>query len=53
MNGGTSTMLEGLTGTAIITEATNWVNVYDGLLLVVVGLGVGFAVTRFVKSLFF
>lgn len=46
-------MLEGLTGPAIISEATQWVDTYEGLLLVVVGLGIGFAVTRFVKSLFF
>lgn len=53
MTEGATGMLSSLTSSAIITEATSWVNVYDGLLLVVVGLGVGFAVTRFVKSMFF
>lgn len=46
-------MLEGLTSAAIIAEATTWVNNFDGVLKVVVGVGVGFAVVRFVKSMFF
>lgn len=46
-------MLEGLSTSAITTEATKWVTNFDGLLLVVVGIGVGFAVVRFVKGLFY
>lgn len=46
-------MLSGLSTTAITAEATNWVSNFDGLLLVVVGIGVGFGVVRFVKGLFY
>ncbi|WP_157804373.1 hypothetical protein [Lysinibacillus xylanilyticus] len=46
-------MFNGLTSTAITTEATSWAGNYDGVLMVVVGMGVAFAATRFVKSLFF
>lgn len=48
-----SGMFTNLTTTAITTEAANWAGQYDGLLLVVVGVGIGFACVRFVKSLFF
>lgn len=51
-NGGTS-MFDTLTPTAIISNATEWAGEFEAILLVVVGLGIGFAVTRFVKSLFF
>lgn len=51
--GGTTSMFPTLTPTAIIQNATQWAGEFDGILLVVVGLGIGFAVTRFVKSLFF
>lgn len=53
MTGGTPSMFDGLTPTAITSNATQWASNFDGILLVVVGLGIGFAVTRFVKSLFF
>jgi hypothetical protein len=46
-------MFSNLTSTAITTEATTWANNFNGLLLVVVGVGIGFACVRFVKSLFF
>lgn len=46
-------MFGGLTSAAITTEATSWASNFDGVALVVVGLGVGFACVRFVKSLFF
>ena len=46
-------MFTGLTPTSILTNATTWADNYEGILLVVVGMGVGFAATRFVKSLFF
>lgn len=46
-------MFANLTTAAITTEATSWANHFDELLLVVVGVGVGFAAVRFVKSLFF
>lgn len=46
-------MFTSLTTSAITTEATSWANHFDSLLLVVVGVGVGFAAVRFVKSLFF
>lgn len=46
-------MLESLTATTILAESTKWANNFDGLLLVVVGVGIGFACVRFVKSLFF
>lgn len=46
-------MFASLTTSAITTEATSWANHFDSLLLVVVGVGVGFAAVRFVKSLFF
>ncbi|MEK5149198.1 hypothetical protein MKX53_19625 [Psychrobacillus sp. FSL K6-4615] len=46
-------MFSGLTVTAITTNATDWAGNFDGILLVVVGIGVAFACTRFVKSLFF
>lgn len=46
-------MFDGLTSSAITTEATTWAANFDQLLLVVVGVGIGFACVRFVKSLFF
>lgn len=46
-------MFENLTPAAILGEATTWANAFDGVTLVVVGIGVGFAVVRFVKGLFF
>lgn len=46
-------MLADLTSAAILAEATTWAASFDGVLTVVVGLGVGFAVVRFVKSMFF
>jgi hypothetical protein len=42
-----------LTMAAITTEATNWAANFDNVLLVVVGVGMAFAVTRFIKGLFF
>jgi hypothetical protein len=45
-------MFPALTTAAITTNATTWATNYDNLLLVVVGLGVGFACVRFVKGLF-
>lgn len=49
----TEGLFSALTTTSITTQATAWANNYDELLLVVVGVGVGFAAVRFVKSLFF
>jgi len=46
-------MFDSLTSSAITTEATSWAGNFDGLLLVVVGVGIGFACVRFVKGLFF
>lgn len=46
-------MFSNLTAAGILTESTQWANNFDGLLLVVVGVGIGFACVRFVKSLFF
>lgn len=46
-------MFPGLTVAAITTNATTWAANFDPVLLVVVGIGVAFACTRFVKSLFF
>lgn len=46
-------MFTNLTASGILAESTNWANNFDGLLLVVVGVGIGFACVRFVKSLFF
>lgn len=46
-------MLSTLTTSAITTNATSWVSNFEPLLLVVVGVGLGFAVVRFVKSMFF
>lgn len=46
-------MFDGLTSAAITGEASTWAANFDGLLLVVVGVGIGFACVRFVKSLFF
>lgn len=46
-------MFVGLTSIAIATEATTWASNFNGVVLVVVGLGVGFACVRFVKGLFF
>jgi hypothetical protein len=51
--GGTTGMFESLTTSAITTEATTWASHFDNLLLVVVGVGIGFACVRFVKHLFF
>jgi hypothetical protein len=49
---GGDNLFTNLTTTAITTSATGWANNYNDLLLVVVGLGVGFACVRFVKGLF-
>lgn len=46
-------MFENLTPTAILAEATTWVTPFEGILLVVVGVGLGFACVRFVRGLFF
>jgi hypothetical protein len=46
-------MFTNLTATSILAESTKWANNFDSLLLVVVGVGIGFACVRFVKSLFF
>lgn len=46
-------MLDGLTAAAITGEATSWVGNFEPLLIVVVGVGLGFAVVRFVRGLFF
>jgi hypothetical protein len=51
--GGTTSMFDSLTSSAITTEATTWAGNFDQLLLVVVGVGIGFACVRFVKHLFF
>lgn len=45
-------MLSDLTTTAITTNATQWVGEFGDLLLVVIGIGIGFSVVRFVKGLF-
>jgi hypothetical protein len=42
-----------LTSSSITSEATTWASNFDNVLLVVVGIGMAFAVTRFVKGLFF
>ncbi|MNJ03887.1 hypothetical protein D3C73_1644020 [compost metagenome] len=47
------TMLEGLTSSAIITEATTWISGFGDIPKTLVGIGAGFAVIRFVKNLFF
>lgn len=52
MEGGTS-LFANLTTASITKEAANWAGQFDGLLLVVVGVGIGFACVRFVKSMFF
>lgn len=41
------------TSSNILAEATTWANNFSSLLLVVVGVGIGFACVRFVKALFF
>lgn len=46
-------MFSGLTVAGITTNATTWAGNFDEVLLVVVGIGIAFACTRFVKSLFF
>lgn len=46
-------MFTNLTSSGILSEATTWANNFDDMLLVVVGVGVGFACVRFVKGLFF
>lgn len=51
--GGSTAMFNGLTTSAITTNATTWAGNFDDTLLVVVGIGIAFACTRFVKSLFF
>lgn len=48
-----TSMFSNLTATSILTQSTTWANNFDDLLLVVVGVGIGFACVRFVKSLFF
>jgi len=50
---GTSSMFTSLTSSNIMSQATTMANNFDSLLLVVVGVGLGFACVRFVKSLFF
>lgn len=50
---GVTNMFDTLTSSAILTEATTMANNFEGLLLVVVGVGIGFACVRFVKGLFF
>lgn len=50
---GTKDMFSNLTTSAITKEAANWAGQFDALLLVVVGVGIGFACVRFVKSMFF
>ncbi len=51
--GGNTNMFTNITSTSILTEATTWAGNFDSMLLVVVGVGVGFACVRFVKGLFF
>jgi hypothetical protein len=46
-------MFSNLSASNILTQSTTWANNFDSLLLVVVGVGIGFACVRFVKSLFF
>lgn len=46
-------MFASLTVAGITSNATTWAANFDQVLLVVVGIGVAFACTRFVKSLFF
>lgn len=46
-------MFDSLTVADITAGATTWAGNFDGVLLVVVGLGVAFASVRFVKGLFF
>lgn len=46
-------MLDGLTSVAITTEATSWVTNFESILKVIIGVGLGFSVVRFVKNLFF
>lgn len=48
-----NTMFDNLTTSAIMTNATSWIDPFEPLLLTVVGVGLGFACVRFVKSLFF
>lgn len=46
-------MFPSLSVLGITANATDWAANFDPILLVVVGIGVAFACTRFVKSLFF
>ena len=50
---GGENMFTSLTTAGITSEATKWATQFDGLMLVVVGVGIGFAAVRFVKSLFY
>lgn len=52
MEGGTS-VFSSLTTSEIVSQASTWAGQFDDLLLVVVGVGIGFACVRFVKSMFF
>jgi hypothetical protein len=47
------TMFSNITASSILTESTVWANNFNAMLLVVVGVGIGFACVRFVKGLFF
>lgn len=51
--GGGSTLFSGLDATSIMASATSWVTPFEPILVVVVGVGLGFAIVRFVKHLFF
>lgn len=46
-------MFSGLTSTAIMAEATTFAANFDGVVKVIVGVGLGFACVAFVKRLFF
>jgi hypothetical protein len=48
-----ATMFSNITASSILTESTTWANNFNSMLLVVVGVGIGFACVRFVKGLFF
>jgi hypothetical protein len=50
---GVVTMFSNIDAASILTESTTWANNFNGMLLVVVGVGIGFACVRFVKGLFF
>jgi hypothetical protein len=46
-------MFSGLDSSSILAETTTWVSPFEGVTMVVVGVGLAFACVRFVKSLFF